>query len=106
MKLLRLPPYHCDLNPIEKVWGNLKLFIRNHNAPDGPQKLRRVEELCNRYFDHGLGRQHLKAFFAHAEGREKFYKELDGLLVETVPPLIVDADDESDDDIESESDSE
>ncbi|XP_071051139.1 uncharacterized protein [Onthophagus taurus] len=30
--VLRLPPYHCILNPIELIWSNLKRNIRKHNA--------------------------------------------------------------------------
>jgi transposase len=29
-RLLFLPPYSPHLNPIEKLWGNMKLFRRNH----------------------------------------------------------------------------
>jgi transposase len=28
---LRLPPYHCELNPIELVWAQLKKIIAKHN---------------------------------------------------------------------------
>jgi transposase len=28
---LRLPPYHCKLNPIELVWAQLKKIIAKHN---------------------------------------------------------------------------
>lgn len=30
--LLFLPPYSPDLNPIEKLWANLKRFWRNHST--------------------------------------------------------------------------
>lgn len=29
-KVIFLPPYSPDLNPIEKVWANLKKFLKNH----------------------------------------------------------------------------
>lgn len=31
-EVLFLPPYSPDLNPIEKLWANLKFFIRNHGT--------------------------------------------------------------------------
>jgi transposase len=30
-EVLFLPPYSPDLNPIEKLWANLKSFIKNHS---------------------------------------------------------------------------
>lgn len=30
-RVLRLPPYHCDLNPIELVWAQVKGFVANQN---------------------------------------------------------------------------
>lgn len=30
--ILRLPPYHCVLNPIEMVWAQVKGYIRRHNT--------------------------------------------------------------------------
>ena len=29
-RVIFLPPYSPDFNPIEKVWANLKKFLRNH----------------------------------------------------------------------------
>ena len=28
---LRLPPFHCNLNPIELVWAQLKDYVARHN---------------------------------------------------------------------------
>lgn len=41
-RLLFLPPYSPHLNPIEKLWGNMKKFRRNH------AKLS-IDELVNKY---------------------------------------------------------
>ncbi|XP_050431104.1 uncharacterized protein LOC126839733 [Adelges cooleyi] len=29
--ILRLPPYHCELNPIELAWSSVKSYVRTHN---------------------------------------------------------------------------
>lgn len=29
--VLRLPPYHCELNPIELVWAQVKTYVSGKN---------------------------------------------------------------------------
>src|SRR5277367_6580138 len=31
-KVLRLPPYHCELNPIEMAWAQVKGYIARNNT--------------------------------------------------------------------------
>ncbi|CAC5386354.1 unnamed protein product [Mytilus coruscus] len=31
-EILRTPPYHCELNPIEMVWSYLKGYVARHNS--------------------------------------------------------------------------
>lgn len=31
-KIIRLPPYHCNYNPIELVWANLKKYVSARNS--------------------------------------------------------------------------
>lgn len=31
-EILRLPPYHCDLNPEELIWANLKGYVARNNT--------------------------------------------------------------------------
>lgn len=32
IEILRLPPYHCKLNPIELVWAQIKKYIAAYNT--------------------------------------------------------------------------
>ncbi|XP_050507999.1 uncharacterized protein LOC126892920 [Diabrotica virgifera virgifera] len=34
-QVLRLPPYHCQFNPIEYIWGIAKQYYDNHIGPNG-----------------------------------------------------------------------
>ncbi|XP_054272607.1 uncharacterized protein LOC128992887 [Macrosteles quadrilineatus] len=31
-RVIRLPPYHCNYNPIEMVWGHLKRYVASKNT--------------------------------------------------------------------------
>ena len=30
-EVVRIPPYHCELNPIELCWSQVKRYIKEHN---------------------------------------------------------------------------
>nr|CAH7762195.1 unnamed protein product [Callosobruchus chinensis] len=30
--VLRLPPYHCELNPIDLIWANIKQYVASNNT--------------------------------------------------------------------------
>ena len=47
--IARLPPYHCHLNPIELIWGQVKQEIRTYNS-NGNQSMARVEQLTREAF--------------------------------------------------------
>uniref|UniRef100_A0A6P7GD80 Uncharacterized protein LOC114340802 n=1 Tax=Diabrotica virgifera virgifera TaxID=50390 RepID=A0A6P7GD80_DIAVI len=34
-QVLRLPPYYCQFNPIEYIWGIAKQYYDNHIGPNG-----------------------------------------------------------------------
>lgn len=38
-RLLRLPSYHCDLNPIELVWAQMNACIRRQNTSGSIQEV-------------------------------------------------------------------
>ncbi len=31
IKLVHVPKFHCELNPIEMYWANLKYYFKKHN---------------------------------------------------------------------------
>lgn len=47
--VMRLPPYHCELNPIELAWSVVKNYVRTYN---NTFKLKDVEELLKRGVEH------------------------------------------------------
>jgi len=47
--ILRLPPYHCELNPIELAWSSVKSYVRTHN---NTFKLKDVLELLKKGVEH------------------------------------------------------
>ena len=42
-EVLRLPPYHCEFNPIELIWAKIKNEVKKKNSND-KQTLKNVEE--------------------------------------------------------------
>lgn len=46
--VLRLPPYHPDLNPIELIWSDLKNWVSSRNVTF---KIEDVQKLCEEKFN-------------------------------------------------------
>jgi len=40
--VLRLPPYHCELNPIELAWSSVKNYVRKNNTTFKLQDVKRL----------------------------------------------------------------
>ena len=47
-EVIRLPPYHCQYNPIELLWAQIKKGVANRNKTF---KLKDVEKLMNEEID-------------------------------------------------------
>ena len=40
--VIRLPPYHCDLNPIEYIWSDVKRMVADKNVNQLPANIERI----------------------------------------------------------------
>lgn len=94
--VLRLPPYHPDLNPIELVWASLKQYVAQKNVDF---TLKTVERLCDEFFE-SFSNHEWKKRCEHAKGFEKFFMEKEPALDVVVDELIINLQDNSESDSE------
>lgn len=94
-QVLRLPPYHCELNPIELIWGDLKQFVASENSTF---KQSDVKQLIERGIER-IDQQRWEKACMHVQKIEEDWCRRDNIQQQTVEPVIVqlDATDESDD---------
>ena len=83
-QVLRLPAYHCDLNPIELIWSQLKRFVRGQTRTG---RLDDIEDLLQ------LGVQLItpedwSKCCEHVTRLEERYWVEDG-IIEEVEPVVV-----------------
>lgn len=98
-EVLRLPPYNCDLNPIELIWGDLKSGVARENST---LKLSDVKDLVHEGFKR-IDKKRWENVCQHViEKVEAVYWKEDGVHDE-VNKIIInldsDSEDETDDDI-------
>lgn len=46
-EVLRLPPYHCQFNPIELIWAQVKGDVKRNNSNNN-QTVKRVEDITRK----------------------------------------------------------
>ncbi|KAK3918054.1 Protein FAM243A, partial [Frankliniella fusca] len=71
--VLRLPPYHCELNPIELIWGSLKGYVALNNTEF---TMSAVEKLIHRAFE-SITPELWKSCVQHVIKREQEMIEID-----------------------------
>jgi transposase len=74
-EVLRLPPYHCDLNPIELIWSTVKRKVGGKNVGRSAKEL---EEIIKECFD-SITSSEWKKMTDHVLHVENQYKEKDGI---------------------------
>jgi len=90
--VLRLPPYHPDLNPIEMIWADVKNFIASHNTTF---KISDVQKVCEDKFS-SITQEHWKAKCEHVKKAEKEYIAKEPAIDEITESFIIRLDSESD----------
>lgn len=86
--VLRLPPYHCELNPIELVWAQVKGFVARHNTTF---KLKDVESIFQQALEQ-IDSEKWSKCVEHVIKEEERMWQIDHMVDETVEPLIISLD--------------
>ena len=102
-EVVRLPPYHCELNPIELAWSQVKRHIKENNRLF---TLSAVKELTYEGFQK-VGAERWKKLVEHVQlhFEDKYWVD-DGLQEESIEEFVIrvgGSDDESSSDSSSES---
>lgn len=90
--VLRLPPYHCELNPIECVWSEVKRYVASNNSTF---KLKDVE--VHKAFEN-VTAEKWKNYERHIIGEEKKFYDLEKIQDAVIDRFIIslaDNDDET-----------
>ena len=102
-EVVHVPPYHCELNPIELAWSQVKRYIKENNQL---LTLTAVKELTYRGIYRPVGPANWKKLVEHVElAFEDKYWHDNGLQEECIDEFIISVGG-SDDETSSESSSE
>lgn len=91
MTVLRLPPYHCELNPIEYVWAQVKGYVAAHNTTF---KMKDVKPLFHKAIEEVTAEKWANCVRHVIETEETRLWDMDDRL-EEVEELIINLEDEA-----------
>ncbi|XP_046145252.1 uncharacterized protein LOC123988610 [Osmia bicornis bicornis] len=74
-EVLRLPPYHCELNPIELAWASVKDYVRARNTT---YKLSDVQTLLHEAIEN-VSAESWQNFIRHTIKEEDRVRQLDNI---------------------------
>lgn len=95
MEVLRLPPYHCELNPIELIWSQVKGTVARNNSSYKMAALKPLLEVALQ----NVTAENWRKCIEHVMKEEERMWELDNVIEITVEPLVInleETDEESD----------
>lgn len=85
IEILRLPPYHCEMNPIELIWAQVKGYVARNNTTF---KLSDVKNLFNKAISEVTSENWQKCI-RHVTEIEKKMWELDNIIDITIEPIVI-----------------
>ncbi|GBP53305.1 hypothetical protein EVAR_44306_1 [Eumeta japonica] len=101
VEVLRLPPYHCELNPIELIWADVKGNVARNDITFNYAD---VKKLFNEALEK-VTPEKWKKYIKHTIKEEKRLNDIDFIMDDTLEKFIInDTSSESDTCTESESD--
>ena len=90
--VLRLPPYHCNFNPIELIWGRAKNYVAKRNITFMNADVHALFlEAINK-----VRAEDWSSACEHVKKEEQFYREKEGIIDEVMDRFIINLE-ESDD---------
>src|SRR5258705_4248143 len=89
-EVVRLPPYHCDLNAIEFVWAQVKYFIRDKNVT-GDIALTKLRVLCEAALS-SVCKTDWAKYVGKVKNIEEQYWRNDGILETVMERLHISSD--------------
>lgn len=81
--VLRLPPYHCELNPIELAWAMKKTYVKQNNTTF---KIDDVRVLLNTAIER-ISSENRQNFIQHVKTEEDKLTEVDKNMDEIIDSL-------------------
>lgn len=85
--VVRLPPYHCHLNPIELLWAYQKSLARKEGGVD--RSVSKAMQTCEQAFN-AIPGDDLEPYFRHTLAEEeKYWKRGYDEAFKKVPPVII-----------------
>ncbi|XP_046687431.1 uncharacterized protein LOC124373082 [Homalodisca vitripennis] len=85
--VLRLPPYMCELNPIELAWAKIKRVVKGNNIR-GDLSLTKLEE-ATREAQSSVSKIDWEGFTNHTLKLEQHYWEQDGLMEDAIDKFVI-----------------
>jgi len=86
--VLRLPPYHCEFNPIELAWAMVKKYVKSNNTT---YKLDDVRQLLNTAIER-VTKENWENFIRHVIEEEDKIMKVDDIMddiIEQLEPCIL-----------------
>ncbi|XP_049797577.1 uncharacterized protein LOC126214990 [Schistocerca nitens] len=94
--VLRLPPYNCDLNPIEMAWAKLKNFVRGRNIL-GDVCMTKLLQLVKEGFE-TIIQDDWSAYSLHVKKLERQYWVKERVMEDIIDAIVVNLESDDDDD--------